>query len=51
MTDLTIRFSITDLNDELPAEGYHPAVVASARMRTSQNPEVKRAIAAGHGSL
>jgi hypothetical protein len=37
MTDLTIRFGIAELNDKLPAEGYHEAVVASARMRRSQN--------------
>jgi len=37
MTDLTIRCSIADLSEELPAEGYHPALVASARLRTSQN--------------
>ena len=37
MSDLTIRFSIADLSEQLPAEGYHPAVVSSARLRTSQN--------------
>jgi len=39
MSDLpqSIRFSITDLNDELPGQGYHPAVITASRMRMSQN--------------
>jgi|RhiMetdeSRZDD1v2_1073273.scaffolds.fasta_scaffold67092_4 hypothetical protein len=39
MTDLpqSIRFNIAELNDELPGEGYHPAVIATARLRMSQN--------------
>lgn len=37
MTDMTIRFNIAELNDELPAEGHHAAIVATARLRTSQN--------------
>ncbi len=37
MNDLTIRFGIAELDDKLPSEGYHEAVVSSARMRMSQN--------------
>jgi len=39
MSDLpqSIRFNIADLSDPLPGEGYHPAVIAAARLRMSQN--------------